>query len=219
MHNTHIGNKVDSYKLVLDYHYSRRLPANIQKIITWHREGGLFNDSGPAMAACFFSIPPTRWSVNVWELSRLVRTEDCEIPLSGLIAEACRIAKSEINLLVSFADQTQGHHGGIYQASSWSYHGKREASMDGVLIDGVFHPGRSCNSKWGTRSPKKLSEKLGMEVRPHYDSGKHLYWRALNRLGQKEAVVLGLRRLDYPKPRLDRFQQGTSRVQQQLKEL
>ena len=73
--------------------------------------------------------------------------------------------------------------------------------MDGVLIDGVFVPGRSCNSKYGTQSPSLLSERLsGHTVEAHYDEGKHLYWKALNRDGKRRALRLGLRSQAYPKP-------------------
>ena len=189
--------------LVIAHHYSNRPPGNIQQVITWHEDGGLFGGDGPAVAACYFSVPPTRWSEEVWELSRLVRIPECTTPLTQLIAKACLIAKEKIDLLVSFADKTQGHHGGIYQAASWNYAGARERACDGVLIGGIFHPGRSCNSTWGTRSPEKLSKILGIEVLPHFDEGKHCYWRALKPSGKRKAASLGLNALPYPKPDLD----------------
>jgi hypothetical protein len=106
-----------------------------------------------------------------------------------------------IDLVVSFADSTQGHHGGIYQASSWEYDGKRGRMMDGILLNGVFVPGRSCNSKWGTRSPEKLRQMMPTaDVQPHYDDGKHLYWKSLSRRGDAKARRLGLKAEAYPKP-------------------
>jgi hypothetical protein len=73
--------------------------------------------------------------------------------------------------------------------------------MDGVFIDGTFVPGRSCNARYGTQSPRQLAERLaGHTVEPHYDEGKHLYWRALNREGKRKAERLGLKSLAYPKP-------------------
>jgi len=68
------------------------------------------------------------------------------------------------------------------------------------LLDGTFIPGRSCNAKWGTRSPEKLTHILGREVLPHYDEGKHIYWRALSKSGKRKAARLGLLDLPYPKP-------------------
>lgn len=194
------GRKNEADDLVIVYHYSKRPPANVQQVVTWHLDGGLFGGDGAAVAACFFSIPPTRWSELVWELSRLVRVPECDKPLTGLIAEACKLAKNKIDLVVSFADRTQKHHGGIYQAASWKYAGVRERAMDGVIIANTFHAGRSCNSAWGTRSPEKLMAILGQQVTPHYDEGKHCYWRALHHSGDKKAARLGLKSLPYPKP-------------------
>lgn len=194
------GRNADADALVIDFHYSARPPASVQQVVTWHEDGGLFGGDGPAVAACYFSIPPTRWSEEVFELSRLVRRPDCEKPLTGLISEACTLVKKKIDLVVSFADKTQNHHGGIYQAASWNYAGARERACDGVMIAGVFHPGRSCNSVWGTRSPEKLALILKQPVEPHYDEGKHCYWRALKPSGKMKAKRLGLAALPYPKP-------------------
>lgn len=192
-------------KLVVEYHYSARWPANVQVCGTWHEEGGLFGDYGRCIAACILSIPPTRWAEPVLELSRLVRREDIRPPLTGLISAVCNWAKKQgADLIVSFADPTHGHHGGIYQAASWKYAGRRESRMDGILLDGVFLPGRSCNSKWGTRSPNKLRKIMpGRNIEAHFDAGKHLYWRALNRFGATKATKLNLAQLPYPKPAVE----------------
>lgn len=197
------GQIAEAIDLVKRYHYSRRAPGNVQLVCTGHENGGLFGDFGRAVAALFFSIPPTRWSEDVWELSRLVRDDEAR-NLTGLIAFATKVAKKRgSDLLVSFADKTQGHHGGIYQAASWNYAGGRERRMDGVMIEGVFYPGRSCNNRWGTQSPSKLSEILGQPVDPHYDEGKHLYWKPLGNRGKAKAARLGLQTLPYPKPNME----------------
>lgn len=198
-----VGMTDEANALVVAHHYSRRPPANVQCVGTWHEQGGLFGDYGEAVAACFFSIPPTRWSEDLLELTRLVRRPDVMVPLTGLISATCRhVAKSrDFDLLVSFADKTQGHHGGIYQAASWHYAGARDRRMDGVLINGTFYPGRTCNSLWGTRSPTRLLARWpDKQIEPHFDEGKHLYWRALTKEGKRKAERLGLKVLPYPKP-------------------
>jgi len=203
-HDLHFktGQVDEGIALVKKFHYSHRAPANVQLVGTFHTSGGLFGDFGPALAAVFFSIPPTRWAEDVVELSRLVRHDDCRIPLSRLISLACKQVKKEgIDLLVSFADAAEGHHGGIYQACSWNYHGQRDARMDGLIINGQFIPGRTCNAVYGTRSPNRLrEEKPEWEIEPHYDVGKHLYWRALSRVGKAKAMRLNLQSMEYPKP-------------------
>lgn len=197
-----IGHADDAEALIKEFHYSHRMAANVQCVGTWHEDGGLFGDYGPPIAAVVFSIPPTRWSEPVWELSRLVRREDAKPTLSRLISMACAYIQrsGEMDLLVSFADNTQGHHGGVYQACSWRYDGKRDRTVDGVVVNGEFVPGRSANSRWGTRSPAKLMAERGVIAEPHFDEGKYLYWRPLSKAGERKAARLGLTSNPYPKP-------------------
>lgn len=190
------------WPLVRDFHYSRRMPANVQHCYAIREPGGFFGDAGPVVAAAVFCIPPTRWSEDVIELARLVRDPACSKPLSSLISFSCQwLRKQGAALVVSFADWTQSHHGGIYQAAGWNYDGCRDRAMDGVVIDGVFKPGRSCNSTWGTRSPTKLAERFpGKSIEPHFDEGKHLYWKPLCVAGKTRARRLSLKAVPYPKP-------------------
>lgn len=190
------------WPLVRGFHYSRRMPGNIQHCYAIRKPGGFFGDTGEPVAGAIFSIPPTRWGEELIELTRLVRHPACDVPLSSLIAfSAGWLRKAGWALAVSFADRTQGHHGGIYQAAGWNYDGCRDRTMDGVMIDGVFKPGRSCNSQWGTRSPDKLREMFpDRAIEPHFDEGKHCYWKPLAVAGKSKARRLGLQRLPYPKP-------------------
>jgi len=208
------------WPLIRSYHYSRRMPGNIQHCYVARCRGGLFGDHGEVLAAAIFSIPPTRWSEEVIELTRLVRNETYSVPLSSLISFSCaNLKKNGWSLAVSFADQQQGHHGGIYQASGWNYDGRRERRMDGLLINSVFKPGRSCNSQWGTRSPEKLRKILpSHHIEPHFDEGKHLYWKPLSIAGRSRARRLKLKALPYPKPNAARpldepLPRGESEVQ------
>jgi hypothetical protein len=196
-----IGQVEEARKLVLLHHYSRRWP-NASFVGTFHRSGGLFGTSGDAVAACVFGTPPTRWSEPVVELNRLVRVPNERIPLTKLVSMCVKkLRKDGVHLLVSFADASEGHHGGIYQACNWNYAGQRSPRMDGIIIDGVFVPGRTCNANWGTQSPKQLRQRLpNSTIEPHYDVGKHLYWLALNDSGRERAERLALCALDYPKP-------------------
>jgi hypothetical protein len=196
----------EAWPLIKAHHYSRRMPKNIQHVYVIRRAGGLFGDRGEPIAAAIFSLPPTRWSEEVTELSRLVRHPDCAIPLSKLLAFSCHWLKlAKRPLLVSFADRTQGHHGGIYQAAGWLYDGCRDRRMDGLVINGWFMPGRTCNHTFGTRSPAKVRELRPADlIEPHYDEGKHLYWKPLMVAGKTRAKRLGLRDVPYPKPNATR---------------
>lgn len=189
--------------LVEAFHYSARMPGNIQHCYAVRSVGGLFGDYGTDIwAAAIFSIPPTRWAEPVLELSRLVRHPNYKPELSEFIGFSCRwLKRSGCHLVVSFADWTHRHHGGVYQASGWNYSGCRDPKVDGVVVDGQFIPGRSCNSRWGTRSPSILARVLPEKtVSAHWDDGKHLYWRALSVAGKTRAKRLRLKSIPYPKP-------------------
>lgn len=188
------GQRGEAESLVLRYHYSRRVPANVQMVGTLHLDGGLFGGQGECVAAAFFSIPPTRWAEPVLELTRLVRRDGEQPPLTLLISLSLRAIRAfGGDLVVSFADRQQGHEGIVYRAANWHYGGIRMAAMDGLMIDGTFHPGRSCNSIFGTRSPERLKARMPHKViEGHWDAGKHLYWKALGRQGEAKAKRLGL---------------------------
>ena len=70
------GRNAEADALVIEFHYSHRPPSNVQQVVTWHEDGGLFGGDGAAVAACYFTFPPTRWSETVFELARLVRRLD-----------------------------------------------------------------------------------------------------------------------------------------------
>lgn len=200
------GRNVEADNLVIEYHYSHYIPSNIQFCTSLLREGAF-------IASVFYSIPATRWSeVGILELCRLVRDEGV-IPkpiLTSLISHSIKEIKQskKFDLLVSFADSTHQHHGGIYQASSWNYYTLRRPSHDGFIIEGKFIPRRTCNHRWGTSSRVKLPEilsKQGIDCIPHFDEGKYLYWKALTKGGELKANRLGLEKNPYPKPNKSTF--------------
>ena len=193
----------EAENLVKKYHYSKRTPGSVVFIGSFHMAGGLFGDQGEMVAAAFFSSPPTRWSEPVIELTRLVRKDGIRVPLTRLISLSLQHLKRQgYDLIVSFADRTQGHEGYVYRAASWKYHGCRERACDGILIDGAFTPGRTCNALYGTRSPDKLKLILPhKKIEPHFDEGKHLYWKELNKKGLKKAGRLMIDAKPYPSSR------------------
>lgn len=187
------GFREEAESMVLRHHYSRRLPSNVQMVGSLHLDGGLFGGDGPMVAAAFWSIPPTRWAEPVLELTRLVRGND-RVPLTFLVSRCAKALKEQgADLLVSFADRTQGHDGYVYRAANWRYAGCRERANDGVVIDGAFYPGRTCNSLFGTRSLDKLCGMFPHKtIEPHYDEGKHCFWLPLGTKGEAKARRLGL---------------------------
>lgn len=68
-----------------------------------------------------------------------------ETPVSRIASLAIKFlqrANPKLRLIVSFADQSQGHHGGIYQAGNWIYTGEGTAKPRLVLPDGTTRHNR-----------------------------------------------------------------------------
>lgn len=195
------GHIREATELVKTYHYSHRSPpvGIVMLVGTWHLPGGFLGDCGLAVAACIFARPMARWRDprGMWELIRLVRAEEYDLPpLTKLISLTCQWAKKQgAHLLISYADRTFNHHGGIYQAASWNYSGMRQPSSDGLVVNGRFIPARTAVAKLGSRSP----DRTRFVVERHFDLGKHVYWRALDKIGRAKAAELGFTIEAYPK--------------------
>jgi len=76
------------------------------------------------------------------ELVRIALTKHAT-PVSRIAAIANKWmhnANSGLRLIVSFADTTQGHHGGIYQAGNWIYSGQGNAAKFYMIHGRLTHP-------------------------------------------------------------------------------
>lgn len=192
-----LGETDEGNAMVSKYHYSHRPAANVQYVGSFHTSGGLFGNAGPMVAACFFSIPPTRWSEPVLELSRLVRG-DCQVPLTKLISLTLAKVRADRtwDLAVSFADFTQKHLGGVYRAANWRHAYDNAPRMTGLEVGGEYIPGRSSNLAWGTSSPSRLAER-GIAATPIMDDGKRLFWYPILKSGNEKAKRLGLIKVEH----------------------
>jgi hypothetical protein len=87
------------------------------------------------------------------EVTRIALRPGHVAPVSQVLAIVVRLLRRTnpgLELLVSYADQRQGHHGGVYQAAGWTYLGEthREATL---LLHGREVHARTVSSKFGTR--------------------------------------------------------------------
>jgi hypothetical protein len=137
------------------------------------------------LGAVTFGVGPT----NVYRLIQGASPDDTatltrqwlsdELPCnseSRVIGIVLRALKSHTKLkfLVSYADQTRGHLGTIYQATNWLYTGLSQAtSMYQVGGGRVLHS-RSFSHSYGTRSVKHFAAH-GAAVRLVPQTRKHRY--------------------------------------------
>lgn len=191
------------WPLVRDYHYSRRMAGLVRHAFAWREPGGMFGDTGEPLAGVIYSQPVNRnFPSDSAELSRLIRRDDFNGSLSSLVTWSLRWlrANTETPFVLSYADSTQGHHGGIYQACGFVYVGPTARAHIGFdCPDGSFVHGRTCNSRFGTMSVKAIA-RLKPDWTPAYGEAKHLY---IFPLRQKWATIARQRKwksLPFPKP-------------------
>lgn len=132
------------------WHYSRTMPAGkLARVGAW--EDGqfigvvLFGRGAAQHIARPFGLQQT----DVCELVRVALREH-KSAVSRILAIALKMLRKAmpgVRLVVSFADSTQGHHGGIYQASGWTFVGSEEYHAYRVLGE-VVHP-RTLYSRYG----------------------------------------------------------------------
>jgi len=117
-----------------NWHYSKCLPSTLQKRVAvgaWENEKFIGvvvfgHGANPSIGT------PYGLTINQCvELTRIALKREHSSPVSRIVSLALKmLSKSQtgLRLIVSYADQAQGHHGGVYQAGNWIYVG----SMKGV---------------------------------------------------------------------------------------
>ena len=132
------------------WHYSKRMPkSKLAKIGVW--------EDGRFIGAVIFGVGATSDLVKRYGLRAI---EGCELvrvaltahvsPVSRILAISLKILCKSfpgLRLVVSFADPTEGHHCGIYQAGGWIFAGYSSAS-DEYIVNGRRYQGRSFRNKY-----------------------------------------------------------------------
>lgn len=143
---------------------------------------------------------------SVKELQRLARAPSCTIYPSTLVATAIRMycahraAKryAPLRVLISFADEHEGHHGGVYQAMSWLYCGTSEAWVDTYRdAQGTLRHRRQN----GVNITKAHAQQLGWTHERHFHV-KHRYIKLLGNKSERKRSrkLLRYEVLPYKKP-------------------
>lgn len=186
------------------WHYSGCIPkSKLAKIGIW--------EDGKFIGCIIFGVGATSDLVKQYglkseqgcELVRIALTKH-DSQVSRIIAIALIILRKTftgLRLVVSFADPTQGHHGGIYQASGWLFSGDSAASDEYIY----------CGKRWQGRSFRNSFK--GMERHPDVTivkgSSKHRYLMPLDEEMRKQVQSLAK---PYPK-RVRSADSGTSGLQ------
>lgn len=151
-----------------NWHYSGCLPAGaVTKFGVWENEkfiGVVLFSRGATPNLC---KPYNLKQTQCVELTRIALTNHIS-PVSKIMAICLKLLKNfspVLELIISFADTNEGHHGGIYQATNWIYTGKSNAAKFGLLNGKEIHP-RTIST-----FTKQKKQKLKWILKP----GKHRY--------------------------------------------
>ena len=133
------------------WHYSKRVPVfKSVRVGVWEDQqfiGVVMFGQG---ATPELGSPYHLTTTQCCELTRIALTTH-QNPVSRIVAIAIKFLRRRspgLRLIVSFADQAQGHHGGIYQAGGWLYLGGAETHA--YIIHGEpVHP-KTLHSRYGT---------------------------------------------------------------------
>lgn len=133
---------------------------------------------------------------NTWEFLRMAVLDDVVFPRTAFIAKTIKHIKRnfpQIKCLVSFADQTEGHFGYVYQAANWIYCGTTGKKYH-YIVDGKRVNKRMAYDK---------AVQLGITEREFVTQNK---WGKIEELPKFRYVYLldrhiqlKLERLKYPK--------------------
>lgn len=177
-----------------NWHYSGCIPkSKLVKVGVWERDKfiGVVVYGYGATAA--LGAPYGLTMQGCCELVRVALTAHIS-PVSRVIALSIKFLKKHcpnLRLIVSFADENQGHHGGIYQATNWIYSGKTASTTCFRDPAGKLWHGRRASEK---PNPQKKLVTAGWKK--EVQQGKHRYLMPLDEDMRKQIAPLSK---PYPK--------------------
>ncbi len=198
-----------------NWHYSKCMPSNkTVKIGAW--------ENNKFIGVVIFSPGA---SANLYKAYNITMTEGCELtrvalnkhitPVSKILSIAIKFLKKnnpKLRLIISFADPSQNHYGGIYQATNWIYIGKpKKTSNVEIYLNGKWTHNRSVIEKYGLDTFAKIKKENLFPVRK--SSLKHKYLMPLDDEIRKKIMPLSK---PYPKKCVSSVEANTSTFQVEM---
>ena len=120
------------------------------------------------------------------------------VTLTTILSKSIQLLRRynpNLEVLLSYADPNVGHHGGIYQAASWTYIGKSEPARY-YIVHGEKVWNRTASARWSTRTLEHLHAHVDPNAQRIYALPRHKYAFGLNRRMRK--LLAGMAQ-PYPK--------------------
>lgn len=162
-----------------NWHYSKCLPTGkLVKIGVWE------DDKFIGVVIFSRGASPhlgTKFELSQYQLCELTRValHKHKTPVSRILSIALRMLSKfcpGIDLVVSFADPNQGHHGGIYQATNWIFAGSSNPTVENFVrgkwrhMRGSYHEAKALGDVPQRTMPGKyrylfpLNDKMRADV-------------------------------------------------------
>lgn len=185
---------------VENWHYSAVLPVPpLIKVGVW--------EDGKFIGVVIFSRGANN---NLLKPFGLNQKEGCELTRIALnshkspVSRVVRIAlkfllknSPSLRLCISFADPSEGHHGGVYQAGNWIYTGQQPATTEYIAPDGKQWHGRMVSKDGWIKAHGKYRQCWRHDqCRPVKKIGKHRYLMPLDKEMRESILQLSK---PYPK--------------------
>lgn len=185
------------------WHYSKRMPMPpLVRIGAW--------EDGKYIGCVLFArganmnigAPYKLATTEVAELVRIALTKHAT-PVSRVMRIAVKFLRDNspgLRLLVSYADPSEGHHGGVYQACSWVYEGPcGESTL--FLHEGRWKHQREVTAdSFGRNTPGSAKVANWQSLPRKKTPGKHKYLLPLDKTMRAQIEPLAK---PYPKRPLD----------------
>ncbi len=162
---------------VKNWHYSKSMPAGrLVRFGVW--ENKIYKGCVLlGLGACQNSHKP--YNLKKKEVCELVRIalKNHINPVTRILAICLKLFKKHcpgIKLIISFADENQGHLGKIYQASNWYYIGKSTKER-GIKIKGRLIHRRTIGKRYNTSNIEWLKANIDKKTEIVKGKPKHKY--------------------------------------------
>lgn len=190
----------EAVDFLLPRHYSGRIPS-ITYAFGWKVNEKL-------QAVCTFGKPASpylckgicgeQYKKNVYELNRLCREEDFQLPLSEFVGACLRILRPLNVIVVSYSDTAMHHNGYIYQACNFIYTGQTKSRTD-------IYCGKNKHSRHYTQEERNSPIRVVRSAKNRY-----VYFCTLDKhLKKKWKEALNYPILPYPKEQNQNYVLGT----------
>lgn len=172
---------------VKNWHYSKAMPSGKALRIGVWEDGKFLGCVLFGRGACLNLLKPYGLKVTEGcELTRIALRKH-KTPVTKIVSVALRMLKKAnpgLRLVVSFADQRQGHLGKIYQAGNWMYSGSIHSTAN-YFYNGKWTHMRTIGSKFGSIKSEAV------KALPKKDGGwRHRYLMPLDEEMRKQILPL-----------------------------